>query len=68
MSKLTQLDVRAWLMTAVALVLITYEAIFRTAERPFLLTLYASMLGMPIAISRDIKRNNGQSTTEPGKQ
>jgi hypothetical protein len=34
-----------------------YEAVFRTAERPTLLLVFAAMMGLPLVIRSDEKKN-----------
>lgn len=48
----TQTRVQKALMFGVALGLTIYEAAWRAGERPFLLTLYASMMGLPLILGR----------------
>ena len=46
-------EVRNWLMLGFALVMTVYEATITTEPRPFLLTLYASMMGLPLLLRGD---------------
>lgn len=41
---------RNWLMFGTALCLTVYEALARQGERPALLVLYASMMGIPMLL------------------
>jgi hypothetical protein len=52
MSERAQRQLRDWLMFAAALAGTAYEAIIRDGDRPFLLTLYASMMGLPLIVGR----------------
>jgi hypothetical protein len=47
-----QRQLRDWLMFVAALSGTGYEALIRDGDRPFLLTLYASMMGLPLVLSR----------------
>lgn len=54
-------DTAIWV---VALSLIIHEAVFHTGpERYGLLTLYATMLGLPLWIRADARRENNHPTT-----
>jgi hypothetical protein len=52
MSERAQKQLRDWLMFAAALAGTGYEALVRNGDRPFLLTLYASMMGLPLILGR----------------
>lgn len=45
-----QAQLRGWIMFLAALGLTFFEAVVREADRPFLLTLYASMMGLPLIL------------------
>ncbi len=47
-----QRQLRNWLIVVTALALTVYEAVGQEGERPFLLTLYASMMGLPLVLGR----------------
>lgn len=51
-------ELRNWLMFSVALMLTVYEALIQAGERPFLLTLYASMMGLPLVLGGKAKPDN----------
>lgn len=44
----------------VGLLGIGYEALFRSAERPTLLLLYAAMIGLPLVLRADEERQDRQ--------
>lgn len=46
-------------MFLVALGLTVNEAVFHEGDRPFLLTLFASMMGLPIILAGEKKKDNG---------
>lgn len=59
-SERAQRQIRDWLMFLAALVGTGYEAGIREGERPFLLTLYASMMGLPLILGGRGGSNKGE--------
>jgi hypothetical protein len=57
-------NLRNWLMFMTALLLTIYEALVQGGERPFLLTLYASMMGLPLVLGEHGLTGKGGSSKD----